>query len=274
MDYTLSRMKKKRLLFYLFIFFVLSSHAQKKTKLPCIDKQFSIIAHVVKDSLGIANISENQITTLVNAVNPVFDSICVSFKVCEIRYIDNFMYDTLSRWDELKNQFHVDNRINIFFVSKITKPDGAAGFAGLGAICNTDDDGIVLIKTASTLVLAHELGHYFGLSHTFENSINPDIARRELVDGSNASLESDRIVDTPADPYDPSMKAEMYTKFLSSNPNTPCKFIGKMQDAKGLFFDPLVGNTMSYYPEECNCGFTHEQYLKMAKTFLSNPKMW
>ncbi len=255
----------------LFNFFVFS---QKKTKLPCIDKQFSIVAHVVKDSLGVTNISESQIQSLVSSVNPIFDSICVSFKVCEIRYVDNFMYDTLSRWDELKNQFHVDNRINIYFVSKITIPAGAAGFAGLGAICNTNDDGIVLIKTASKIVLAHELGHYFGLSHTFENSIHPDVSKRELVDGSNASSESDQVVDTPADPYDPSMKNAMYPMFLSPDPNKPCKFVGKMQDARGLFFDPLVGNTMSYYPEECNCGFTHEQYLKMAKTFLSNPKMW
>jgi len=266
-------MKQITIFLYLFIF-SLSGYAQKKTKLPCIDKEFSVVAHVVKDSLGVANISEGQIKTLVSSVNPIFDSICVSFKLCEVRYIDNFMYDTLSRWGEMKSQFHVKNRINIYFVSKITLPPGAAGFAGLGAICNTDDDGIVLIKTASSFVLAHELGHYFGLSHTFESSIHPDIARRELVDGSNSTLESDQVVDTPADPYDPSMKLEMYTKFLSSDPKTPCKFIGRMQDARGLFFDPLVGNTMSYYPEECNCGFTHEQYLKMAKTFLSNPKMW
>lgn len=257
-------------------FLVLSINlsAQKKTKLPCIDKQFSVVAHVVKDSLGVTNISEAQILSLVNAVNPIFDSICVSFKVCEIRYIDNFMYDTLSRWGELKNQYHVDNRINIYFVSKIASPAGAAGFAGLGAICTTDDDGIVLIKDASVIVLAHELGHYFGLSHTFENSINPDIDRRELVDGSNSSMESDQITDTPADPYDPGYKLFMYGMFLSVDPNTPCKFVGLMKDARGYFFDPLVGNTMSYYPENCNCGFTHEQYLKMAKTFLSNPKMW
>jgi hypothetical protein len=267
-------MKRFITLLYLLSGFCFSVIAQKKTKLPCIDKEFSVVAHVVKDSLGVANIDAAQIYNLVNSVNPIFDSICVSFKVCDIKYIDNFMYDTLSRWDEMKNQFHVDNRINIYFVSKISVPAGAAGFAGLGAICNTDDDGIVLVKTASTIVLAHEFGHYFGLSHTFESSMNPDVNRRELADGSNSITESDQITDTPADPYDPSFKDFMYTMFLSPDPKTPCKFIGKMQDAKGFFYDPLVGNTMSYYPEECNCGFTHEQYLKMAKTFLSNPKMW
>jgi hypothetical protein len=264
--------------FIVFIFFltiaVQTIYAQKRNKLPCIDKEFSIVAHIVKDSLGKANITENQINSLVSAINPIFDSICVSFKVCEFKYIDNFMYDTLSRWSELKNQYHVDNRINIYFVSKIIDPPGAAGFAGLGAICETDDEGIVLIKKATYLVLAHEMGHFFGLSHTFENSMNPDISKRELVDGSNASTVSDQITDTPADPYDPSQKAGMYSVFLSSDPAKPCKFTGKMQDAKGMFYDPLVGNTMSYYPETCNCGFTHEQYMKMAKTFLSKPKMW
>lgn len=267
-------MKKFFLVTFMFLGLFTSVIAQKKTKLPCVDKQFSVVAHVVRDSLGVANISVNQINSLVNSINPIFDSICVSFKVCQVKYINNFMYDTLNKWAELKNQFHVDNRINIYFVSKIEIPAGAAGFAGLGAICNTDDDGIVLVKNATPLVLAHEMGHYFGLKHTFENSLNQDVLKREFVDGTNALVEGDMILDTPADPYDPSMKADMYTKFLSSNVATPCKFIGKMQDVKGLYYDPLVGNTMSYYPEQCNCGFTHEQYLKMAKTFLSNPKMW
>ena len=85
-------------LLYLLSGICFSLFSQKKTKLPCIDKEFSVVAHIVKDSLGVANIDAAQINNLVNSVNPIFDSICVSFKVCDIKYIDNFMYDTLSRW--------------------------------------------------------------------------------------------------------------------------------------------------------------------------------
>jgi hypothetical protein len=261
------------ILFFLIGFFV-TSFAQKKSKLPCIDKEFSVVAQVVKDSLGKPNILEAEIYSLVNSINPYFDSICVSFKLCEIRYIDNFMYDSLKHWDELKNQYHADNRINIYFVENIKSSPGAAGFAGLGAICNTDDDGIVLVKTASTLVLAHEMGHYFGLLHTFQDANDLDVNLRELADGSNSATTGDLITDTPADPFNPALILFTYYYYLTPDPNYPCKFVGVMKDKNGLYFDPLVGNIMSYYPEECNCGFTHEQYQRMAKTFLSNPKMW
>ena len=110
-------MKKFVALLYFFSALSFAVNAQKRTKLPCIDKEFSVVAHVVKDSLGVANIDANQINSLVNSINPIFDSICVSFKVCDIKYINNFMYDTLNKWEELKNQYHVDNRINIYFVS-------------------------------------------------------------------------------------------------------------------------------------------------------------
>jgi hypothetical protein len=272
-------MKKGTLFFVFFLMLNSFVFSQKKTKLPCIDKEFSVVAHIVKDSLGNTNITESFITNLVNSLNPTFDSICVSFKVCEFRYIENFIYDTLStskkEWEELQNQYHVPNRINIFFVDDIPEPPGTAGFADLANICVVNSGGIVMKKSTATFgVLAHEMGHYFGLLHTFQDSQNSNIAMRELVDGSNSTSTGDHITDTPADPYDPAFKIQMYTKFLSNNPKTPCKFIGVMQDAQGKYYDPLVGNIMSYYPESCLCGFTHEQYLKMANTFLSNPKMW
>lgn len=266
----------------LFLTFIasFSVFGQKKTKLPCIDKEFSIVVHVVKDSLGNKSIEENDILTKINQLNPIFDSICVSFKVCEFRYIENFRYDSINKaknqYDELLNQYHVPFRINVFYVDHIIDPANAAGFADLGFICRASAKdsvgGIVIKKSQNNIrVLAHEFGHYFGLNHTWHNNQNLYSKTLEYANGSNSSTTGDEILDTPADPF---IKDTDPTSYLSKNPSYPCKFIGKMQDVNGNFYDPLVGNIMSYYPDYCDCGFTHDQYKKMANTFLSNPKMW
>ncbi len=252
---------------FLFIFSAVTI-AQKRTKLPCIDKEFSIVAHIVQDSLGNNGISSQQINNLVDQLNPIFDSICVSFKVCDLKYIKNFRYDTIDtlkgQWKELQQLFNVQNRINIYFVDEIKNPSGAQGFADLGSICDTMNGGVVLKKTSTLRTIAHEMGHYFGLLHTFNIGKS---GVKELVNGSNCSTEGDGLCDTPADPY---VKGSPLTNYIDSK----CKFIYSTPDSNGQYFDPLVGNIMSYYPEACDCGFTHEQYLKMAKTYLSNPKMW
>jgi len=51
-----------------------------------------------------------------------------------------------------------------------------------------------------TDVLTHELGHAFGLFHTFQTWASCDPCQ-ERVDGSNADICGDLVCDTPADPY-------------------------------------------------------------------------
>jgi hypothetical protein len=69
-----------------------------------------------------------------------------------------------------------------------------------GAVGYTDTNGNYQISYEYFTVHIHEMGHYFGLPHTFEYFDKPD---RELPDGSNCSVAGDRFCDTPAD-VDPS----------------------------------------------------------------------
>lgn len=239
-------------------------------KLPCLNKRFSIIAHIVLDSLGNPNITEQDILVGVDSMNNQFAPICVSFEICEFRYINNFEYDTLDgglagyEWDELLVTYHEKHRINMFFVTSIRVGEHC-GFATLNGIADPETGGICIVKecvTSSSMTLAHEMGHYFGLLHTWEGS------GVELVDGSNCTLVGDNICDTPADPY-----------FIGAPPGywtTGCRFTNSIQqDANGEYYDPIVGNIMSYYPDACNCGFTHDQLERMAEVYnLSDPKMW
>jgi hypothetical protein len=241
---------------------VASTSAQTKKRLPCIDKEFSIVAHIFKDSLGAPAVTEAEVLGWVAGTSEYFDSICITFKVCEFQYHDNFTYtnhNSDEEWSEMQNLYHQKNRINIFYVHKIEIPLNACGYAGLGAITNLNSSGIVIMAGCGVGTHSHEMGHYFGLEHTFM-----DGQTTELVDGSNSLLTADNIADTPADPYIHPLPMALYVN--------GCRFISMLTDANGDFYDPIVGNIMSYYP--CRCSFTCEQYLKMAATATSMPQMW
>ncbi len=231
---------------------------EPRSPLPCLNKRFSILVHIVKDSLGQANVSEAAIQGEVAGVNAYFDDICVSFEICEFNYIDNFQWDTLDavggyKWDQMLTAHHQDFRINVFYVQHIIEPPGVAGFADLGGINNTSGGGICVTKPGGALL--HEMGHYWGLPHTFEGNGS------ELADGSNCQTEGDGFCDTPGDPYVPFDPPGNYI-------NEDCIFVSMLQDANGDFYDPDVGNVMSYYG--CDCHFSYEQYWHMANTYTNN----
>lgn len=233
-----------------------TSFIPQQSELPCIDKRFTVVVHIVRDSLGEPNITEADIQGHVDYINTLWDTICVSYEICEFRYIDNFQWDTLEelggyRWEEMLTAHEQDYRINIFYVGGIEEPEGTAGFATLGGIASPGGS-ICMTKGGGGGTLAHEMGHFWGLEHTFEN------APEELADGSNCATAGDKICDTPADPYVQNSGIEYLTG---------CVFTWMGLDPNGDFYDPDVGNIMSYY--DCSCHFTYQQYVKMAETFLN-----
>lgn len=251
--------------FLLFAIFVFSTAgiSQTKDKIPCIDKTFSIVVHIVYDSLKNPNISEATIQGLIPTLNTNFAPICASFSICEFKYINNFAYDRMNigqDWPEVQNQYNIKNRINLYFVSAVLGSP-YCGSADLGGITELNKFGIVMSKTClDAKTLSQQMGRYFGLKYTYEGS------GTELADGSNCSAAGDQICDTPADPY---IEGDLLSNYITG-PN--CKFISMKKDAKGQYYSPLVGNIMSGYP--CLCGFTNEQYIKMATVYLSKTGIW
>jgi len=105
--------------------------------------------------------------------------------------------------------------------------------------------------------MTHEMGHVWGLPHTFAgNGV-------ENVDGSNCETAGDGICDTPADPYNPNVDNITW--------QNGCEFVFEGLDANGQFYQPDMGNIMSYYG--CDCGFTRGQYLRMA-SLIQNSSLW
>jgi hypothetical protein len=255
------------LLLITFSTFSFSQPTQTKERLTCIDKTFSVVVHIVKDSLHQANVTEASIITAIEGASTYFAPICVSFKVCEIRYIENYAYDDIDinkDFPEIRHQYNVKNRINVYWVKGFMGLPNA-GFAVLAGITNTNDQAVIMKKSSAgdVVAMAHEMGHYWGLYHTFEAAANG----KELADGSNCSTTGDLICDTPADPYiNPIPPIPNYI-------NGACQFISMDKDTKGHYYDPNTNNIMSYYL--CNCGtFTDGQFQRMVSIYLGKIGMW
>lgn len=236
------------------------SYTYQHETLPCLNKKFTIVAHIFRDSIGGYGITEQAITSSIEAANQFFAPICVSFEVCSFIYHDNSQHDVIDvpgKSAEALKLYHQDYRINFYYVSFI--PD----FCGFASGGNSDafNSGIFIKKDcAGARTVAHELGHYFSLLHTFEGN------GTELVNGGNCQVEGDQICDTPADPYIALAPMDEYVE--------NCRFIYEGTDANGEYYNPDLGNIMSYYT--CgSCGFTWQQLKRMADAYLNGSvKLW
>ncbi len=100
------------------------------------------------------------------------------------------------------------------------------------------------------ILFMHEMGHFFGLIHTFGNVSIDDcnIISAENPNGSNCQTEGDLICDTPADPG---------LRCPNSYINDQCQFIG----TDGFeVYHPLTNNFMSYPPNSASSPFGDRRY--------------
>lgn len=244
-------------------------HYTKQTPLPCLNKEFSVVVHMVRDTFGDIGVTEAEVQIAIDSLNYYFEPICASFKICEFRVIDNYQYSiplNMNEWEEMQVKYHQNNRINLFLVNLVTWSEDICGFATYEGIGEMESGGILLNKFCSLSSykgLPHLMGHYFGLYHT---SNNPGT---ELVNGSNCETAGDEICDTPADPYVPT------EDLLDYIDPTNCRFIFPGGDPNGEFYLTHTSNIMSFFPQSCQCGFTHGQFKRMAEFYLNTEfKMW
>ncbi len=227
-----------------------NSLIDKDCDLPCVQKTFMVHVHLVQDSLGTV-MDIDEIQAQLDYTTAYFEPICIDFQVCDVDTLFDYSFDSipdLVENNELTIRLVREQRINIFAFSQFdndNNPDNGT-IAGLGG------GGVVwLTRSGGAETMAHEIGHVFGLLHTFETG-------DELADGSNCETAGDMICDTPADPFIEGTD----TVWLAG-----CEFIFNGRDANGQLYQPQTGNTMSYY---CGgCGFTKEQLLLMAETATS-----
>lgn len=224
--------------------------------LPCVNKTFNLQVHIVLDSFGTSSVSEADIRAAIAGASEKFAPICMSFQLCDIHTIVNYNFDSipnLREYGELATKYAYARRLNIFICSELFVKLGEMPIPIGGLAANS-----IFLASNSLGALTHELGHVFGLDHTFAGS------GAENVDGSNCTTEGDFICDTPADPY---IWPEPMDRYIDGN----CEFIGKMKDRNGQYYSPHVANVMSYYG--CPCSeFTRGQFLVMVNNYNTSFK--
>lgn len=223
----------------------------------CLNKTLSVRFIIVTDSSNNTGVVAGDITQSMTDLNSWFAPICLSFQVCDVDTVHSYKYNLWNKTleeAEFRNLYAQMNVINIVLVETIEDPVGAAGYAPLGnSLSPSPHYDMIIIQKASLIggTVPHEIGHFFGLYHTFETSLGI-----EFVNGSNCSTTGDLLCDTPAD-IDPAPIA------------APCVWNGTNTDPNNDYYTPILGNIMSYHPGTCAGSLTNDQYNRMIFCYLN-----
>ena len=162
--------------------------------------------------------------------------------------------------DRLKNliQWDPSRYINIWLVTNIDGESyanfscgnwtrlGVSGYATMPPF-GGPLDGIVVAGFGA--LLAHEMGHYLGLYHTFEGGCN----------NYNCSTDGDKVCDTPPD-------ASVMPSPACNNPENSCNTDTLSNYSNGFFHTDVpdqIANFMDYGNSACSIEFTQGQADRM-----------
>ncbi|MES2649809.1 MAG: PKD domain-containing protein [Bacteroidota bacterium] len=176
--------------------------------------------------------------------------------------IEDNRLKNLVKWDPL-------HYINIYYVTNIHHENyalygcnivdgsqwrriGTQGYATMPAAPLDSADGIVVSEFGP--VLAHEMGHYLGLYHTFEGGCS----------NLDCTANGDRVCDTPPD--------NSYLPSSCTDPSNSCRTDTLSDYSNGYFrmdVPDQVSNFMDYGNTDCSNQFTNGQAVRMHATILA-----
>ncbi len=208
----------------------------------------------------------NDINETINNLNTEFESTNFHFYQDKIESITSELkLEDLSGneeniYDHFSMRYDAEDVITIFILDHKNEfctfsPRGisCSRTGGFSYILSERTNNIVMsefdIRNSKTV--AHELGHFFGLYHTFEESL----FGRESFDPSQCHVTGDLICDTPPDP---GTVFEIYVNY------SICEMIG-LEDRNGNEFKPSLHNIMSYYKP---CYLVENTFSKQQETIM------
>ena len=239
---------------------------------------------LVGDSDGSGRGTETSCLTALCNLNRAYEELEIQFYLKEFKKINNGnIYDNpLSSpgSNAISNQMEY-NAINIFLVKDAPDPQDPNSNSSIAAFYQPPSSGpdkadwIVCTQQyiSDIRVLAHEIGHFFTLPHTFHgwetnawnlpDHQNPVIqfwapdggTRVELANGSNCGNAGDDFCDTAADYL-----------FPSGN----CSYNDGVMDKNGDLLTPPIDNYMNYHFGCAEYLFTEEQVAAIKNSLFSS----
>ncbi|MBK7888996.1 MAG: T9SS type A sorting domain-containing protein [Bacteroidetes bacterium] len=211
--------------------------------------------HICRDNGGMnAAATEEEVKAEFNELIADFAPNNICFISMGLDYIDNTIVNN-SPTSSLLTPYLKADCLNIFYHFNIP------GFGGYAWSIPNTFCSIAKSNLAAAHTTSHEVGHCFGLLHTFEPGNG-----NEMINGSNSSTSADLITDTPADPW--------AYKGQACYSTSGCLYTGNCTDPNGASnFTPPYTNTMSYWrgaPCYPNFIFTSGQYSRVNSFLFTN----
>jgi hypothetical protein len=249
----------------------------------CLNKKFSVVFYVVKDSFPLVNnggVTQVNMNRAIDSLNSKFKRICVSFMNCSTVVIPNWIYNDWNQnptESQVTSNWYTVNTINIYLVGQVNGTTTAGGYAYMPGTPGNKDIIVIRKTQLNTVLLYHLIGHFFGLPDTYAE-VNPvpaavpppplGITSQEFATPTSTNCgqapngHGDTFCDTEADPYPAGF---VDNNFLVA----PCFFQYGPVDGQGKYYIPPVDNYMSEYRFSCRCKYTQEQYNWMATIILT-----
>jgi len=234
-----------------------------------------VTIHIVRTDQGSGSFSPARALDGLCNVNERFATANMNFFLAgDINFIDNTTYLNVTSFGGTSTMItdnNVPRTVNIYYTNLSVM--GLCGFAyypnsGPGG---TNNRGAVVMSFACSqptgTTLAHELGHFFALPHTFDrtsnNPLHPTNAERVTRDvndtiggrlGANCNTGGDRFCDTPSD-------------FIANRWSCPTGFY--QEDINGDRIRPDSSYYMSYANDICTSRFSEQQINAMRNTLAN-----
>jgi hypothetical protein len=240
--------------------------------------QIPVWIFLIDNEQGDLQIDEIESAALVSDINPWFQGL-FEFVVCgTTRVVDNTICCSIVTPNQIPTAINAlpesndDNCLRIFF--HIGAQGGAFGYAqspapGSGQASTFELSGVqMVVHGHQKFTLAHEIGHFFGLPHTFVGSqfvdLDPDCSTNLSC---YCHTTGDLFCDTPADREH--FGSTNCSTINLGTPNTDpngVPYVGTLSN--GIEYKPDVTLLMSYH-SACGNRFSLQQRSYMRASYLN-----